>query len=160
MKLRTLFMAGALMLTLAGVVAAQTVAPTPTPAPVATTTLADASSDITVSGKVVSSTSTELVIDSDAGQRMSFALDPNTIPTATFTVGERVTVKYHSMSGGTVFQAANIVVEPQTEVEPQDVEVVTPDSPQLPETASELPLIGLLGLLAMGGAVVTRVALS
>ena len=165
MKLRTLLLTCACVLAIAGVATAQTTDTTQT-APVTTTDLATASSEISVSGTVVSSTSTELVIDSTAGKRMSFALDRNAIPAANFTVGEHVTVRYHSLSGGTVYQAANIAVDPQaevdpmTKVEPQNYDVAATDSSQLPRTASNLPLIGLLGLLALSGAAVTRVALS
>jgi hypothetical protein len=149
------------MLLIAGAVAAQVVETTPPAAP-ATTTLAATSTEISVSGKVVSSTSTELAIDTDAGQRMTFALDPKTTPATTFTVGERVTVKYHSTSGGTVYQAASITVEPlvPVKVETQVAEGTTPASPRLPDTGSALPLIGLLGLLAVGGAVAVRVVRS
>ncbi|HSM49885.1 MAG TPA: hypothetical protein VLA75_00635 [Thermoanaerobaculia bacterium] len=157
MKLRTLIMAGAIMLALAGVVAAQTVAAPSQPAPVATTTLAPATTYITVAGKVVSSTSSELVIASDAGQEMTFQLDPKAVPEASFRVGERVTVKYHSLSGGTVYQAATVVVEPPAQAAPRDYEVTTSDDPPLPQTASGLPLMALFGLLAAGGAIAVRV---
>jgi len=155
---KTFLLTCAFMLAIAGAVSAQ-VAGTTEPAPVATTALATENLEISVSGEVVSSTATELVIDSDAGQRMTFALDSETSPTTSFTAGERVTVQYHTLSGGTVYQAASIVVEPPAEVEQPPVdEMTTPASPRLPETASGLPLIGLLGLLAAGGAVAVRAA--
>jgi hypothetical protein len=99
---------------------------------------------------VISATSTELVIDSDAGERMTFALDPETSEVTSFTAGERVTVRYRTSSSGTVFQAASIAVEPPVEVD----EETTLD--RLPATASSLPLTGLLGLLALGGAAALR----
>lgn len=95
------------------------------------------SEETTVSGTVVSATSTQLVIDSDEGERMSFALDPTS--TTQFAVDDRVTVAYHSETGGTVQQAVSVAAEPS-----------------LPATAGNLPLIGLLGLLAVGGAVAVR----
>lgn len=147
MKWTTLLLTCALVFGIAGVAAAQT-ADTVTPAPEATTALAASDSEISVSGEVVSSTSTELVIDSDAGERMTFALDPETSEVASFTAGERVTVRYRTSSSGTVYQAASIAVEPPAEVE------------SLPATASSLPLIGLLGLLALGGAAALRVVRS
>jgi len=153
MKWRTLLLTCALVFGITGVAAAQT-ADTTTPAPEATTALATSDSEISVSGEVVSSTSTELVIDSDAGERMTFALDPETSEVASFTAGERVTVRYRTSSSGTVHQAASIAVEPPAEVD----EETTLDS--LPATASSLPLIGLLGFLALGGAVALRVARS
>jgi hypothetical protein len=161
MKCRTLLLTCAFLLLVSGAVAAQ-VTDTKPAAPPETTTLAATSTDISVSGKVVSSTSTELAIDTDAGQRMTFALDPKTTPVTTFTVGERVTVQYHSTSGGTVYQAASITVEAPVpvKVETQVAEVTTPASPRLPDTGSALPLIGLLGLFAVGGAVAVRVVRS
>jgi hypothetical protein len=144
---------------IAGAAAAQQ-QDTSKPAPVAATALANSSTEISVSGKVVSATDTELVIDTDAGKRMTFALDPTTTRATTFTAGERVTVNYHSASGGTVFQAATITVEPPAEFEPSVDETATSSSSRLPETASALPLIALLGLLATGGAVAVRIARS
>jgi hypothetical protein len=158
MKFRTLALTFAFVSAIAGVVAAQPL--DTTKKPVETTALANSSSDISVSGKVVSSTSTELVIDSDSGSRMTFALDPNTTPATSFTAGERVTVKYHSSSGGTVYQAASITVDPPTEIEREVDEVSTPFNERLPDTASVLPLIALVGFLAVGGAVAVRIARS
>ena len=159
MKSRILMSTCAFVLLIAGAVAAQQL-DTAKPAPVASTALANSSSDISVSGKVVSSTRTELVIETDAGQPMTFALDPTTTPATAFTIGERVAVKYHSTSGGTVYQASGVTVEPATELEPPVGEVETSESDRLPETASGRPLIGLLGLLAVVGAVSVRMARS
>lgn len=160
MKIRTVILAGACMLALAGIAAAQSAASAPTQVPVATTTLAADATDVTVSGNVVSSSTTALVIDSDAGQRMTFELDPEALPAASFRVGERVTVKYHSLSGGTVYRAANIVVEPKAQIEPQGIDVASAGDPPLPVTASGLPLLALLGLGALGGVVAVRVVRS
>jgi hypothetical protein len=159
MKSRILMSTCAFVLLIAGAVAAQQL-DTTKPAPQASTALANSSSDISVSGKVVSSTRTELVIETDAGQRMTFALDPAITPATTFTAGERVAVKYHSSGGGTVYQASGITVEPATELEQPAGQVTTSDSDSLPETASALPLIVLLGLLAMFGALAVRMARS
>ncbi|HEX4956456.1 MAG TPA: hypothetical protein VF017_23970 [Thermoanaerobaculia bacterium] len=162
MKVRTLLLTSVLMLTVVSTAVAQTPEPTK---PATTAALATTSAEMSVSGTVVSCTSTELVMDSDAGQRMTFALDPKTKPATTFTAGERVTVLYHTMSDGTVYHAASVVIEPrpkvmpQARVEPQATGYSeTSTGSRLPNTASSLPLIGLLGLLAMGGAVVVRVA--
>ena len=157
MKLRTLTLTCAFVSAIAGVAAAQPLNTTEKPAE--TTALANSASDISVSGEVVSSISTELVVDTDAGSRMTFALDPKATPASSFTAGQRVTVKYHSASGGTVYQAASIAVEPPTEVERPD-DVTTSSSDRLPDTASALPLIALLGLLAAGSAVAIRIARS
>jgi hypothetical protein len=198
MKRSTLLLTCAFMLAIAGAVGAQMVATEPAPepttalAPAARTALAPSNPEIPVSGKVVSSTSTELVIDSDAGEHLTFALDPTTTPATTFAAGERVTVRYHTPSVGALHQAVSVTleplaeaapvaedepmmelpplaeaelpadVEPQAEVEPTaDVEPMADAEPMsLPETASNRPLIGLLGFLAMVGAVAVRVARS
>jgi hypothetical protein len=166
MMRKTLILTCAFMLAIAGVVAAQTADKTePAPAP-ATTALATSTSEVSVSGEVVSSTATELVIKTDAGEPMTFALDPETSPKANFSAGERVTVQYHSLSGGTVFQAVTVDVEPAAQAEavardePAGGEDMTSTSPRLPQTASVLPLIGLLGLLSFGGAIGVRVAVA
>lgn len=160
MRLRTLASTCVLACAIAGAVAAQPL-DTTKPAQGPGTALASSSSEISVSGKVVSSSSTELVIDNDAGERMTFALDPNTTNPTTFTVGERVAVRYQSSSSGTVHQAASIAVEPPAEIQSRRDELgASSTSPRLPDTASGLPLIGLLGLLVVSGAVAVRVVRS
>ena len=154
MKSRIGLLTCVFMLVIAGAVAAQV----ETTKPAETTALAASTEQISVSGKVVSSSSTELVIENDAGERMTFALDPATSTPTSFTVGERVNVQYHSASGGTVHQAARIIVEPPARFEPEAEEVTS--STRLPETATNLPMIGLLGLVIAGGAVAVRLARS
>jgi hypothetical protein len=82
---------------------------------------------------------------------MTFALDPNTA--TSFKVGEKVTVHYQTATSGTVHQAVR-VASAQTAVTPDNDE----DTRRLPATAGTLPLIALLGLFAIGGAVALRVA--
>lgn len=162
-KLKTILATCTFLTALAAVAVAQTAeAAKPT---LMTTPLATAGSEISVAGKVISSTTTELVIETDAGTRMTFALDTNTYHATAFNNGERVTVQYHSLSGGTVFHAARIGVETSPIVaspmaERQVDEVASTYPSRLPDTASRLPLIGLLGLLAAGGAVAVRVVRS
>src|SRR4030095_12180144 len=152
MKRRLLLLTCVLTLLVAGAAVAQMTDTTPAKPP-GTMTMAMSTPEISVSGKVVSSTSTELAIDNDRGERMTFLLDPKTAPATTFTVGDRVTVQYHARSDNTMFQAARITVEPPVKVETHVAEVTTPAPAPLPATASGLPLIGLLGFLAVGGAV-------
>lgn len=155
MKYKTLVVMSAFILALAGSAVGQ-LAETPQPAPV----LAYSGPEMSVSGVVVTSATTELVIDSDAGQRLTFALDAQTNPTRTFNNGERVNVRYHALTSGTGFHAAGIALEPLDNVETPRYDVTTSTDSSLPDTASLLPLIGLLGLFAVGGAVVLRVARS
>jgi hypothetical protein len=159
MKRRMLLLTCGLTLYVAGAAVAQ-MTYTPPATPAGSMTLDMTNPEISVSGKVVSSTSTQIAIDSDTGERTTFILDPKTAAATTFAVGERVTVQYHRTSDGTVYQATSITVVPPVKVEAQVAEVTTPAPASLPATASRLPLIGLLGLLAVGGAVAVRVARS
>src|SRR5688572_13627903 len=60
-----------------------------------------------VSGTVVSSSSTSLVIDTDSGTRQTFMVDAqSTIPTG-LTAGSRINVEYHALAGGQ-FHAAQV----------------------------------------------------
>ncbi|HVS66020.1 MAG TPA: hypothetical protein VMT85_21250 [Thermoanaerobaculia bacterium] len=140
MKRISILLIFALALVLAGAATAQQAQPAQQTSSAESAALETTTEETTVSGTVVSATSTELVVDTDAGTRMTFALDPTS--TTRFAVNERVTVSYHSETGGTVHQAVR----------------VDADEPRLPATAGSLPLIGLLGLLAVGGAVAVRVA--
>ncbi|HVS64791.1 MAG TPA: hypothetical protein VMT85_14950 [Thermoanaerobaculia bacterium] len=139
MKRISTFLICALALVLAGAATAQQAQPAQLqPSSAESAALETTTEEATVSGTVVSATSTQLVIDTDAGTRMTFALDPNSA--TRFAVNERVTVAYHTETGGTVHQAVRVAAT------------------RLPATAGGLPLIGLLGLLAVGGAVAVRVA--
>jgi hypothetical protein len=161
MKRTSTLLICALALVLAGSVAAQEPQPAQLqPSPAESAALETTTEEATVSGTVVSATSTQLVINTDAGTRMTFALDPTS--TTRFTAGERVTVEYHTETGGTVHQAVRVAaaqpaaVTPRAATDSRDFD----DRSSLPATAGSLPLIGLLGLLAVGGAVAVRAARS
>jgi hypothetical protein len=158
MKRISIFLICALALVGTGAAAAQQAQPAQLqPNPPASAPLETRTAETTVSGTVVSATSSQLVINSDAGTRMTFALDPTS--TTRFTVGERVTVDYHTETGGTVHQAVRVAAAQPAAVTPRaDTDSRDYDDDSLPATAGSLPLIGLLGLLAVGGAVAVRVA--
>ncbi|HUP24407.1 MAG TPA: hypothetical protein VNB06_15855 [Thermoanaerobaculia bacterium] len=148
----------ALALAFAGAATAQQAQPAQLqPSSAESAALETTTEEATVSGTVVSATSTQLVINTDAGTRMTFALDPTS--TTRFAVNERVTVAYHTETGGTVHQVVRVAATQPAAVTPRaDTDSRDYDSARLPATAGSLPLIGRLGLLAVGGAVAVRVA--
>lgn len=150
-----------LALAIVGRVEAQQVEVTSPPA----TELATSDETILVKGTVVSSTSSEVVIDTDTGARLTFAVDDTTTLPTSLTAGERVHVHYHALSGGK-YHAADIAAAAFAE-ELDEVDV-TADAQRrdpgdlrrepLPATASPLALIGLLGLVTASGGLLIRAA--
>lgn len=136
----------------------------------------------TVEGTVVSSTGGSLVIDTSTGQR-TFMVDAQSSLPANLAVGSRVKVEYHTLANDkfhafkvTTLEAAPTTtettttrpIEPaptttRTEPMPQTTTTTTTDDDddertrRLPATASPLPLLALMGGLALaGGALVRR----
>jgi hypothetical protein len=116
---------------------------------------------LTATGKVVSTGNTSLVIEADDhGRSISFTVGTTTVTPPALTAGSRVTVYYHSL--GTTGQMADKVVlldgaqgpapaltsSPSTASPPEDAA-----GTELPRTASPLPFVGLLGLVALLGSV-------
>lgn len=145
-----------------------------------------------VTGKVISTTPTQLVVEAENGSRTTFVVDKSTLP-STIMVDDRVSVNYQSQAGGS-FRATNVSatslsgagISDATGVNTNDTstndatvaQVPSASSPSypattdsslypneasdstaadltdsstLPATASNQPLILLLGLLALGG---------
>jgi len=148
-----------------------------------------------VTGKVISTTATQLVVEADNGARTTFVVDKATLP-STIMVGDKVSVNYQSQAGGS-FRATNVSatslsgtgISDATGVNTNDsstndamvagnapaypsttttttttttdstlypneaapAPAYSTDSSTLPATASNQPLILLLGLLALGG---------
>lgn len=131
---------------------------------------------MTQTGEVISSTSTELVIRTSAGDRKVYTVDAMTVPANSFNVGDRVTVSYNSLAGGG-YHAANVNLDTAVSADLEADKMSTTSTynsttttttgtstydanasqqsasldARLPDTASNLPLIGLLGLLALAG---------
>ena len=138
---------------------------------VATGAAQAASPTSTLSGTVVSSSDTSLVIKTDAGLERTFAVDAESRLPAGLTPGTRVTVSYHIMDGGSL-HASNVTLGGDTpsatrttpsDTRPMDTdtraaEATTADT--LPATASNESLLLLAGLLALGGGLVLRRSLS
>ena len=138
-----------------------------------------------VSGKVISSTPTQLVVEDTNGARTTFVVDASTVP-STIMVGDRVSVTYQAQAGGS-FRATNVSAAALADLESPNVNDSTlpPATPSydstatstsstvadssldndlsadtLPATASNLPLVLLLGVLALGGFILRTVTRS
>src|SRR5262245_52625535 len=61
---------------------------------------ANTSGSLTVSGKVVSSDPSSLVITTDAGERMTLAVDSSSTFATAVAAGDRISVQYETASGG------------------------------------------------------------
>jgi hypothetical protein len=130
---------------------------------------------LTVTGTVVSSSPTQVVIKTDDGRQMTFAVDAQSTVPAGLAEGNPVTVSYHDMGAGT-FHAASVTVSsagtPSTTANPpatdtstyanttrttapaaqepmESAGAKTRTTRRMPSTASPLPLIGLAGLLSL-----------
>ncbi len=134
---------------------------------------------LTTTGKVLSWSPSSLVLQSDSDPRMTLAIDSMTTKPATdLKVGDRVTVDYHALANGTfhaakIAPAASAMAEqpltpptsypaPAPSATAMNDDVDDTDNDQyartLPQTASPEALVGLIGLLALGGAVGLRAA--
>jgi len=115
-----------------------------------------------VSGTVVSSSGSSLVIKADSGARMMFQVDSSSSLPVGIAAGDRVSVDYDTMSVGTyhVSMVSSATMPPgsetsgRTEVSNTDPDALTnaEGSESLPQTASPLPLIALIGGLSLGAA--------
>ena len=130
---------------------------------------------VTVTGTVVSSSPTQVVIKTDDGRQMTFNVDAQSTVPAGLAAGNPVTVSYHDMGGGTL-HAATVTVSsagtPSTTTNPpattndtyanttrttapagqepmESAGAKTRTTRRMPSTASPLPLIGLAGLLSL-----------
>lgn len=157
-----------------------------------------------LTGKVISSTPTQLIVENDQGARTTFVVSAGTVP-STIMVGDRISVNYQSQAGGS-FRATNVAATSlsnqnvsdatgvnsndsstndamleekssyssttasttatSTSTNTADLDTSAPDyaanntatsADTLPATASNNPLILLLGLLALGGFVLRTV---
>jgi hypothetical protein len=137
-----------------------------------------AQSEITVSGTIVSSTPTQIVVKTADGREMTFAVDAQSTVPSGLVVSNPVTVVYHDM-GNNTFHAARVTssstttttttrteststrTEPpptsQTEPMPETTAPATGTArTRMPATASNLPLVGLAGLLSLAAALGVR----
>jgi len=110
---------------------------------------------LTVTGTVVSSTSTELVINADAGGQQAFVVDRSTtMPGTGLAVGTRVSVRYRPLDD-THSQALEVtVLDPA--IPPQPTSLLQPPDPEWPspllrDATTRLPFLNLVGLAGLAG---------
>jgi hypothetical protein len=128
--------------------------------------LAQGTSEISVSGTVVSSDENLLVIRTDAGQEMTFDVEPSTLTVNRPPAGQRIEVKYEVDNGRN--RLVRIVTDGAgstggSGARTSDLGTTTNarDSAgrDMPATASPLALIALGGIAALGSGTALRVFL-
>ena len=139
------------------------------------------SSGLTASGSVASWNDDEIVLRTATGMT-HFKLLPDTTGVTTFTEGQRLTIDFTRNEQG-VLIAQQVRTEGTADLNPPGIttpgaaaagaevgaavtdttttmetttESTTETTDSLPETGSKAPLVGLLGLLALGGAAALR----
>ena len=170
-----LALAAAASLALAGNLLAQS---TPVQVPPGTPTS-------TVTGTVVSSSDSELVLDTTGG-RQRFVVDANSTLPAKLDAGTRVSVEFHRLDGDRMHVARVTTAPPSTSprsgaaATADKTPAASSDTPSdryaradkaerdaardrapdatLPHTASPLPLVGLVGLASLAGSAALRLA--
>ncbi len=139
----------------------------------------------TASGTVVSTDSRNITVRTDSGQQMSFTIDPSSsgIPSNVRT-GSRVNVTYTTSADGT-YRASDVMLSSDpgssstgssssssgstsgsgmnksssmSGTTESSGATSASESEHLPRTASPLPLIGITGLIALGGALAFRLS--
>ena len=134
-----------------------------------TQTSTTTTTDMTVSGTVVSSDNDNLTIRTDTGT-MTFKLDTalDRARYGNLAAGTRVAVTHRMETAGTnagmdVATNINVTSEPSASTTTSTTTTTTTDNTYaqntrstLPATASSLPLVGLLGVLALAGALALR----
>jgi hypothetical protein len=127
-----------------------------------TDTQHDMSTSTTVTGTVVSSVDNQLVIRTDSGQQMTFSLDQVGLDPGRMNLdaGDRVRIEHRAGTTAGTMVAVNVteldasgaaVTQDQTTRYQDQTSTSYDDSSTLPATASPLPLIGLVGFLALLG---------
>jgi hypothetical protein len=129
----------------------------------------------TVTGKVISTDASTLVVETDSGNRMTFDTSGNTLPYGA-KVGARVEVAYTQGQTGSLNRISTVTIVPDTGTATADARYGSPsttgsgtmtthtDNPDLyasnrnlPKTASLMPLLGMLGIFALAAGVAVRI---
>lgn len=123
-----------------------------------------AQTEQTVSGTIVSSTPVQVVVKTADGREMTFAVDAQSTVPSGLIAGNPVTVIYHDMGNNTLHAArvtsTGTTTTTSTEPRPSSQSAPMPESTtpattstegtgRMPATASNLPLVGLAGLLSL-----------
>lgn len=111
----------------------------------------------TLTGTVVSSSTDSLVIKLDDGMQRTFKVDTTSSLPASLASGQRVSVRYHAMSGGD--HAAQVTVvggtnPPASDMSPSSAD--TAGSGALPATAGPVPALLLAGFSALAAGLALR----
>jgi hypothetical protein len=100
----------------------------------------------TVSGKVISSSSSSLVIETDTGSRQTFVVDAQSTLPSGLTPGSRISVDYHTLANGTFHAARGTSVsaaaapaQPTTEARPVEPAPAMPTT-TTPDTTPTAPV--------------------
>jgi len=120
---------------------------------------------VSITGTVVSVDGDVLVVSTDRGN-LTFDMDKDTVRPASIAVGSRITVSYDSDDKTTdKMDARRIVMAPAastpaptttTTPTPEPTPTATEDQRELPRTASPLPLVAVLGFVALTGGLMIR----
>lgn len=110
----------------------------------------------TVMGTVVSISPASLVVKMAGGDQMIFIRDMSSRVPTTLSAGDAIRVDYETPEPGT-FHATNVAIETAASNSAPVSQGATPnESTSMPKTASPLATVGLLGALALGGALAVR----
>jgi len=107
----------------------------------------------TVTGTVVTSGSTQIVLDTATGRR-TFIVDADSDVDSDVIAGSRATVEYHTLADGRLHAADVDHLEMAAVAAPAPAQMAS----DLPQTASDLPTVGLVGLIALAGGLAVRFA--
>jgi hypothetical protein len=115
----------------------------------------------TVTGKVASSTSDAIAIDTDDGRQLTLVSDAST-SRSLFSAGDRVSVRYATLSDGR-FHADAVTLSSTSPAGDSSAYTTTssmplsPPATRMPKTASATPLVLLFGAMAgLGAALLHR----
>jgi len=104
----------------------------------------------TLTGTVVATSATELVVETPSG-RQRLIVDANSTLPANLAAGTRVSVEYHRLEGDRR-HAARVTTSPPSQVTSPpspDARAKELDDPTLPHTASPVLIVGALGLASL-----------
>jgi hypothetical protein len=115
--------------------------------------------DTTANTVTVDTSGGSVTYRTDSGSRY-YARDGRSVELATLRVGDPVTVHFSGSTGNQVVSRIDVTAEEDyRRAATADSETPTVAENRLPATASSLPLVGLVGLLLIGGALAIRVGI-
>ena len=119
-----------------------------------------------VMGTVVSVSMASLVIETVGGDRMTLTRDPDSMVPPTVTPGTTVHVEYDTPATGVLHVRKAEVAVGGSDMKMDDAANTAPaggpagrQTDTMPDTASPLPFIGFIGILALAGGITIRSAI-